>query len=73
MLRPDNPSDGPLLGEVRKMAVEDPGAELEELIIDARAALLMRTPDVGGTVGMDAFSAVVANPIGARGTTELAA
>ena len=73
VLRSDKLSDGLFLREVRKMAAEDPDAELEELIVDATAALLIRTPDMSGTMGMDAFSAVVANPIGSHGATDFPA
>ena len=38
-------SDGLFLSEVRKVAAEFPDVELEELIVDATAALLIRTPD----------------------------
>jgi isocitrate/isopropylmalate dehydrogenase len=38
-------SDGLFLREVRKVAREFPDVELEELIVDATAALLIRTPD----------------------------
>lgn len=38
-------SDGLFLREVRKVAAEYPEVELEELIVDATAALLIRTPD----------------------------
>lgn len=38
-------SDGLFLREVRKVAAEYPDVELEELIVDATAALLIRTPD----------------------------
>ena len=38
-------SDGLFLREVRKVAQEYPDVELEELIVDATAALLIRTPD----------------------------
>ncbi|KRE07639.1 3-isopropylmalate dehydrogenase [Bosea sp. Root670] len=38
-------SDGLFLREVRKVAAEYPDIELEELIVDATAALLIRTPD----------------------------
>jgi isocitrate/isopropylmalate dehydrogenase len=38
-------SDGLFLREVRKVAREYPDVELEELIVDATAALLIRTPD----------------------------
>jgi len=38
-------SDGLFLREVRKVALEFPDVELEELIVDATAALLIRTPD----------------------------
>ncbi|MGX1744768.1 isocitrate/isopropylmalate dehydrogenase family protein [Bosea sp. NPDC055353] len=38
-------SDSLFLREVRKVAAEYPGIELEELIVDATAALLIRTPD----------------------------
>lgn len=38
-------SDGLFLREVRKVASDYPGVELEELIVDATAALLIRTPD----------------------------
>ena len=38
-------SDGLFLREVRLMAAEYPDVELEELIVDATAALLIRTPD----------------------------
>ena len=37
-------SDGLFLREVRKVAREFPGVELEELIVDAMAALLLRDP-----------------------------
>ena len=37
-------SDGLFLREVRKVAAEFPGVELEELIVDAAAALLIRRP-----------------------------
>jgi 3-isopropylmalate dehydrogenase len=38
-------SDGLFLREVRKVAREFPDVELEELIVDATAALLIRTPE----------------------------
>ena len=38
-------SDGLFLREVRTVAAEYPDVELEELIVDATAALLIRTPD----------------------------
>lgn len=38
-------SDGLFLREVRRVAAEFPDVELEELIVDATAALLIRTPD----------------------------
>jgi 3-isopropylmalate dehydrogenase len=38
-------SDGLFLREVRKVAREFPDVELEELIVDATAALLIRSPD----------------------------
>jgi isocitrate/isopropylmalate dehydrogenase len=38
-------SDGLFLREVRKVAREFPGIELQELIVDATAALLIRNPD----------------------------
>jgi 3-isopropylmalate dehydrogenase len=38
-------SDGLFLREVRKVAQEFPDVELEELIVDATAALLIRSPD----------------------------
>jgi isocitrate/isopropylmalate dehydrogenase len=38
-------SDGLFLREVRKVAQEFPDVELEELIVDATAALLIRNPD----------------------------
>lgn len=38
-------SDGLFLREVRKVAAEYPDVELEELIVDATAALLIRQPD----------------------------
>ncbi|GLY44615.1 hypothetical protein Amsp01_106380 [Amycolatopsis sp. NBRC 101858] len=38
-------SDGLFLREVRKVASRYPDVELEELIVDATAALLIRTPD----------------------------
>lgn len=38
-------SDGLFLREVRKVAERYPDVELEELIVDAAAALLIRTPD----------------------------
>lgn len=38
-------SDGLFLREVRKVAAEYPGVELEELIVDAAAALLIRRPE----------------------------
>jgi 3-isopropylmalate dehydrogenase len=38
-------SDGLFLREVRKVASEYPDVELDELIVDAAAALLIRTPD----------------------------
>lgn len=38
-------SDGLFLREVRKVAAEFPDVELEELIVDATAALLIRSPD----------------------------
>jgi 3-isopropylmalate dehydrogenase len=38
-------SDGLFLREVRKVAIEFPDVELEEVIVDAAAALLVRTPD----------------------------
>lgn len=38
-------SDGLFLREVRKVAERYPDVELEELIVDATAALLIRTPD----------------------------
>ncbi|MCW5571659.1 MAG: isocitrate/isopropylmalate dehydrogenase family protein [Steroidobacteraceae bacterium] len=38
-------SDGLFLREVRKVAVQFPEVELEELIVDATAALLIRSPD----------------------------
>ncbi len=38
-------SDSLFLREVRKVAAEYPDIELEELIVDATAALLIRTPD----------------------------
>ena len=38
-------SDGLFLREVRKVAQEFPDVELEELIVDATAALLIRDPD----------------------------
>jgi 3-isopropylmalate dehydrogenase len=38
-------SDGLFLREVRRMAVEFPDVELEEVIVDAAAALLIRSPD----------------------------
>jgi len=38
-------SDGLFLREVRKVAQEYPDVELEELIVDATAALLIRNPD----------------------------
>ncbi len=38
-------SDGLFLREVRKVAADYPDVELEELIVDAAAALLIRTPD----------------------------
>lgn len=38
-------SDGLFLREVRKVATEFPDVELEELIVDATAALLIRQPD----------------------------
>jgi 3-isopropylmalate dehydrogenase len=38
-------SDGLFLREVRKVALEFPDVELEEVIVDAAAALLVRTPD----------------------------
>ena len=38
-------SDGLFLREVRKVAAEYSDVELEELIVDATAALLIRTPD----------------------------
>ena len=38
-------SDGLFLREVRKVAVEFPDVELEELIVDAVAALLVRVPE----------------------------
>ncbi len=38
-------SDGLFLREVRKVAAEFPGVELEEVIVDAAAALLVRSPD----------------------------
>ena len=38
-------SDGLFLREVRKVAKEFPDVELEELIVDATAALLIRTPE----------------------------
>jgi len=38
-------SDGLFLREVREVAREFPGVELEELIVDATAALLIRNPD----------------------------
>jgi 3-isopropylmalate dehydrogenase len=38
-------SDGLFLREVRKVAAEFPDVELEELIVDATAALLIRKPD----------------------------
>jgi isocitrate/isopropylmalate dehydrogenase len=38
-------SDGLFLREVRKVAQEFPDVELEELIVDATAALLIRTPE----------------------------
>ena len=40
-----NLSDGLFLREVRKVAMEFPGVELEEIIVDAAAALLIRSPD----------------------------
>lgn len=39
-------TDGLFLREVRKVAAEYPGVELEELIVDAAAALLIRRPQV---------------------------
>jgi isocitrate dehydrogenase (NAD+) len=38
-------SDGLFLREVRKVAQDFPGVELEEVIVDAAAALLIRSPD----------------------------
>jgi 3-isopropylmalate dehydrogenase len=38
-------SDGLFLREVRKVATEFPEVELEEVLVDAAAALLVRTPD----------------------------
>ena len=38
-------SDGLFLREVRKVAAEFPDVELEEIIVDAAAALLIRSPD----------------------------
>ncbi|MBR0724971.1 isocitrate/isopropylmalate dehydrogenase family protein [Bradyrhizobium manausense] len=38
-------SDGLFLREVRRVAADFPDVELEELIVDATAALLIRTPD----------------------------
>lgn len=38
-------TDGLFLREVRSVAQEFPGIELQELIVDAAAALLIRTPD----------------------------
>ena len=38
-------SDGLFLREVRKVAAEFPDVDLEELIVDATAALLIRSPD----------------------------
>jgi 3-isopropylmalate dehydrogenase len=38
-------TDGLFLREVRKVAADFPDVELEELIVDAVAALLIRTPD----------------------------
>ncbi|GAU85675.1 isocitrate/isopropylmalate dehydrogenase family protein [Bosea sp. BIWAKO-01] len=38
-------SDGLFLREVRKVAADYPDVELEELIVDATAALLVRSPD----------------------------
>jgi 3-isopropylmalate dehydrogenase len=38
-------SDGLFLREVRKVALDFPDVQLEELIVDAAAALLIRTPD----------------------------
>jgi 3-isopropylmalate dehydrogenase len=38
-------SDGLFLREVRKVAAEYPDVQLEELIVDATAALLVRSPD----------------------------
>ncbi len=38
-------SDGLFLREIRKVAQEFPDVELEELIVDATAALLIRTPE----------------------------
>jgi 3-isopropylmalate dehydrogenase len=38
-------SDGLFLREVRKVAAEYPDVELEEIIVDAAAALLIRSPD----------------------------
>ncbi|MGO4675019.1 isocitrate/isopropylmalate dehydrogenase family protein [Bosea sp. 2YAB26] len=38
-------SDGLFLSEVRKVAEDFPDVELEELIVDATAALLIRSPD----------------------------
>jgi len=38
-------SDGLFLREVRRVATDFPDVELEELIVDATAALLIRTPD----------------------------
>jgi len=38
-------TDGLFLREVRKLAAEYPDVELEELIVDAAAALLIRSPD----------------------------
>ncbi len=38
-------SDGLFLREVRKVAADYPDVELEELIVDATAALLIRSPD----------------------------
>ncbi len=38
-------SDGLFLREVRKVAAEYPDVELEEVIVDAAAALLVRTPE----------------------------
>ncbi|HNR92697.1 MAG TPA: isocitrate/isopropylmalate family dehydrogenase [Dokdonella sp.] len=38
-------TDGLFLREVRKVATQFPGVEIEELIVDATAALLVRNPD----------------------------